>query len=73
MPLEIRQIDMLQSLTMRRAENDARRGASLQSLLPAISAQAPAVAGLQAGKTEFRSRCRQVIAHAFREFEESRS
>src|SRR5690606_9631653 len=39
-------------------------------LAPALGAQAPAVAGFEAGKVELRARSRQIVAHGARELEE---
>src|SRR5437868_5402830 len=60
----------LQRYRMGRLENDLRRLAGVQRLLPASGAQAPTVAGLQPGEAELGHRRRQVVALALREGEE---
>jgi len=50
---------------MRGAQDDARRVMGFKRLLPALRAQAPAVAGFQPGEADFRNRRRQIIATRF--------
>jgi hypothetical protein len=59
---EIAQRAVSQRRLMRGAQNDARRVIGFERLLPALGAQAPAVAGLQPGKADFGDRRRQIIA-----------
>ena len=56
-----------------RAQEHARSLTSLQCFLPTRRAQAPPIAGLHAGKAEFRSRCRKIVATGFGELEKRRS
>jgi hypothetical protein len=62
---EIAQRAISQRRLMRGAQDDARRMVRFQRLLPALRAEAPAVAGLQPGKADFRNRRRQIIAARF--------
>src|SRR5262245_35858509 len=55
---------------MGRAQHHARRLPGLECLLPAGSAQAPAVACLQSGKPIIRHRRRKIVAARFGEFQE---
>src|SRR5579875_1518869 len=54
---------------MRRRQPDPRRLAGGERLLPALGAQAPAIAGLQTGEAELGHRRRQVVAARTREGE----
>ena len=47
---------------MRRLKHDARGLAGREGLLPAGGAQAPAIAGLEAGELEFRHGRAEVVA-----------
>ena len=55
---------------MRRLEHDGRRDTRVQGLLPAVRAQAPAVARLEPRKPPLGVRCREVVADACTEDEE---
>jgi hypothetical protein len=50
-------------------QDHAGRLANIQCFLPMGCTQAPTVAGPQAGKAEFRYRCRKIIAAGFRKLE----
>ena len=54
---------------MRCREHELRRGARTQRLNPARAAQTPAIAGLQAGKAEFRMGRGEIVAVGRTEFE----
>ena len=62
MPLEILQPAVLERPLVRRLEHDARGLAGHKSLLPAGGAQAPAIAGLEAGELEFGHGRAEVVA-----------
>src|SRR6516225_3732453 len=64
--------DHLEGRLVRRRQPDLWRLAGLERLLPALGAQTPAIARLEAGKTECRNRCRQVVAGGFRERQKRR-
>jgi hypothetical protein len=70
--LEIGERAVTQRAFMGRAQHHARRLAGLECFLPARRAQAPAVAGLEAGKAIFRHRGREIVAARFGEFEKLR-
>src|SRR5690348_9580653 len=55
---------------MRGTQHDARRCASIQRLLPARRAQAPAVTRAKTGEAELRPRCRQIVAGRLAERQE---
>ena len=50
-------------------QDHTRRVSGFEGLLPALGAQAPAIAGFETGKTDFRYRRRQVVAARFGETE----
>src|SRR5262245_60817988 len=62
--------DDVQGHSMGRLEHDLRGGTGVQRLLPARGAQAPAVAGLEAGEAVLRQRRREVVALRLGEVEE---
>src|SRR6476661_5967444 len=70
--LELVQGHDLQGDGVRALEHDLRGGAGVERLLPAFRAQAPAVAGLQAGEAILRHRRREVVAAGPGESQESR-
>src|SRR5258708_2349853 len=51
------------------AQDHAGRLARLECFLPTRSTEAPTVAGFQAAKTEFRHRCRKIVAAGFGKLE----
>lgn len=61
MRLEFVELNHLEREFMRRGQYDGRSNARQKRLFPACNAQAPAIACLQSGKIEFRSRCHQII------------
>ena|SRR5271165_729455 len=66
---EIGQRAVAQSTLVGGTQNHARRLARFEGFLPTRRAQAPAVAGFEAGKAEFRHWCREVIAARFGKIE----
>src|SRR5689334_12566042 len=72
MPFQIGQPDDLEGRLMGCRQHDARRGAGIERLLPAIRAQAPAIAALEPGEFVFRARGREVVAAGTGEREEFR-
>ena len=68
---EIGKRAVAQSAFVRSAQNHAGRLARLEGFLPSGCAKTPAVAGLEARKTEIRHRCRKIVAARFREREKS--
>jgi len=68
--LEVGERAVIERALVGGAQHDARRLARLERLGPARRAQAPAVAGLEAGEAELRHRRRQIVAGGFGEFEE---
>jgi hypothetical protein len=63
--LEIAQRAVCQRRLMRGAQDDARCVIGFKRLLPALRAQAPAVAGLQPGEANFRNRRGEIITARF--------
>src|ERR1700675_179258 len=70
MLLQIFQSDEIERALVRGVENDAWRAAGLERFAPSRRTQAPAVAGLQSGKTEIGYRRAQVVAARKGEFQE---
>ena len=68
--LQLLQGDELQRGRMRRLQDDGRRDAGHQRLLPPRDAEAPAVARLQTGEVPLRVRRREVVAAGLAEGEE---
>src|SRR4029450_1627588 len=60
---------MTQSAFVSGAQEHAGRRARLEVFLPTRSTEAPAVAGFQAAKAEFRHRCRKIVAAGFGKLE----
>src|SRR6476659_9662416 len=60
---------MTQSAFVSGAQDHAGRLARLECFLPTRSTEAPAVAGFQAAKAEFRHRCRKIVAAGFGKLE----
>src|SRR5258706_11676578 len=60
---------MTQSAFVSGAQAHGGRLARLECFLPTRSTEAPAVAGFQAAKTEFRHRCRKIVAAGFGKLE----
>src|SRR3984885_6077452 len=67
---QVAQLHPLQGGGVRRGQDDGRRHAGLEGLLPARGAQAPLVSGLQAGEAELGMGCGQVVADRRREDQE---
>src|SRR2546427_4335860 len=63
---------MTQSAFVSGAQDHAGRLARLECFLPTRSTEAPAVAGFQAAKAEFRHRCRKIVAAGFGKLEKRR-
>ena len=70
MRLQLVEIDELECRHMGCLQDDRRRKTSLQRLFPALSAQAPSVAGLESGKPKQQVGGGQVIAARGREAKE---
>src|SRR5437763_1208209 len=64
-PFEVGERAVAQRAFVRRTQDHARRLARLECLLPARRTEAPTVAGLEAGKAEFRHRCGKIVAAGF--------
>src|SRR5437879_12881496 len=60
---------MAQRAFLSGAQDHAGRLARLECFLPTRSTEAPTVAGFQAAKTEFRHRCRKIVAAGFGKLE----
>lgn len=69
-PLKVSKGAVIERALVGGAQHHARRASRFERLLPARRAQAPAVAGLEAGEAESRQRRRQVVAARFGEFQE---
>src|SRR5262249_11591363 len=67
--LEIGERAVAQRALVGGAQHHARRLLGLDRFLPARRAQAPAVAGLEAGKAVGRQRCREIVAARLGKFE----
>ena len=67
--VEIGKRAVAQSAFVRSAQNHAGRLGRLEGFLPSRCAKTPTIAGLEAGKAEFRHRCRKIVAARFRERE----
>src|SRR6056297_1827550 len=63
------EIDGLKRFLMRRVEDDGRRDSSVEGFFPAVHAQAPPVAGGEAGEVVHGPRRREVVAARLREGE----
>src|SRR5579862_8133273 len=70
MALQIAERAIVQGALMSRAQDDVRRLARVERLLPARRAKAPAVAGDEAGKAVIRHRRREIVALSLRISEE---
>src|ERR1051325_1481298 len=70
MTFKISQSAIVQRALMGGAKHHPRRMARFKSLLPTRRAQAPAVARLQSGKAELRTRGGKVVAAGFGKFQE---
>ena len=70
MPLQVIQVNELQSGLVGRFQNDTWRAPGLECFLPTRRAETPLIAGLEPGKSQIRLRCAQIVSTAFREFEE---
>ena len=57
---------------MRGAQDHARRSAGFESFLPTRRTEAPTVAGLEAGKAEFRHRGLKIVAARLGKLEKRR-
>src|SRR5690606_11917184 len=68
--LEIGELAVVERAFVRGGEDDARRGAGLERLLPARRAEAPAVAGPEAREAVFRHRRGEIVSGARAEGEE---
>lgn len=69
-PLQILEPAVLQGHGMGGAQYDTGRPSGSERLLPARGAEAPTVAGLQAGKAVVRPRCAEIVATGTAELEE---
>jgi len=70
--LHVTQVDEFEGQHMGGLEMNGRGESSLESLLPPLGAQAPAVTGSHSGEANFRVRSRQVIASGTTELEKFR-
>lgn len=60
--LQIHEIDELECGFVGGFQHDLRSGPGFEGFLPAGGAEAPLVAGIQAGEAEFRARGAEVVA-----------
>src|SRR5262245_22807381 len=67
--LEVGERAVAERAFVRGAQDNAGRLTRLECFLPTRRTETPTVAGLQAGKAEFRHRGRKVVAAGFGEFE----
>ena len=68
--LQIFQVDKFECRDVGRFEHDLWGGARLQCLLPALDAQAPAIACFQPWKTVSGNGCAEVVTNGCRKFQE---